>query len=71
MNKEKLIQFDALSHYKKYTDIFDVDDVPERERKETAQSVANWVIKNLNGQSSEQRAGLCDRSNTKAGGCCG
>jgi len=41
--KEKLIQFDALSHYKKYTDIFDYDDVPEEERKEVAQSVCESV----------------------------
>ena len=26
---DKLVQFDALSFYKKYNDIFDVDDVPE------------------------------------------
>lgn len=44
---EKLRQFDALSHYKKYTDRFYVDDVPEAERAETASSVADWVVSEL------------------------
>jgi len=48
IEKEKLIQFDALSHYKKYTDIFDYEEVPEKERKEVAHSVADWVMASLN-----------------------
>ncbi|MHC4214017.1 MAG: putative zinc-binding protein [Planctomycetota bacterium] len=47
VGKEKLIQFDALSHYKKYTDKFDVDSVPENERKQVARDVADWVLGNL------------------------
>ena len=47
IGKDKLIQFDALSHYKKYTDIFDIDDVNEGERKEVARNVANWVLASL------------------------
>lgn len=47
IDKEKLIQFDALSYYNRYTDIFHYDDVPEEERKEVAQSVASWVIDSL------------------------
>jgi hypothetical protein len=43
----RLIQFDALSHYNRYTDIFDYEDVPEKERKEVAQSVARWIIQSL------------------------
>jgi len=43
----KLVVFDALSHYKKYYDIFDIDDVPEAERKKVARSVAQWVLKQL------------------------
>ncbi len=42
--KEKLVQFDALSVYKKYTDVFDIDDVPEAERKEAARQVADSVL---------------------------
>lgn len=47
VGKEKLVQFDALSHYKKYTDKFDVDSVPENERKQVARDVADWVLVNL------------------------
>jgi len=47
IEKEKLIQFDALSHYKKYTDKFDIDSVPEEERKQVARDVADWVLSNL------------------------
>ena len=47
IDKGKLIQFDALSHYKRYTDIFDYDDVPEEERKELAQTVAEKVLSEL------------------------
>ena len=48
LGKERLIQFDALSHYKKYSDIFDMDDVPAKERNEVAQSVASWILNSLN-----------------------
>jgi hypothetical protein len=47
IDEEKLVQFDALSHYNRYTDIFDYEDVPEKERKEVAQSVADWVLGSL------------------------
>ena len=48
IDDQQLIQFDALSHHRKYNDIFDYDDVPEDERKEVAQSVAVWVLDSLN-----------------------
>lgn len=48
-DKDKLIQFDALSHYKKYNEIFDMDEVPEGEKREVAESVADWVLKSLQG----------------------
>ena len=44
---ERLLQFDALSHYNKYTDCFYVDDVPEAEREETVRSVVDWVLSQL------------------------
>lgn len=47
VGEEKVVQFDALSHYKKYTDLFDIDSVPEEERKKVAQDVANWVLASL------------------------
>ncbi|MFW9870657.1 MAG: hypothetical protein ACFFEL_13605, partial [Candidatus Thorarchaeota archaeon] len=45
--EEKLVQFDALSHYKKYTNLFDIDAVPESERNQVAQSVASWVLASM------------------------
>jgi uncharacterized metal-binding protein len=47
IGKEKLCQFDALSVYKKYTDVFDIDEVPQEERKEAARQVANSVLAKL------------------------
>ena len=45
--KPRLVQFDALSHYNKYTDRFDIDSVPEEEREQVARSVAEWVLASL------------------------
>ena len=47
VEKEKLIQFDALSFYKKYTDRFDIDSVPEAERNQVAHDVAGHVLASL------------------------
>ncbi|MBW8015737.1 MAG: hypothetical protein FVQ82_06085 [Planctomycetes bacterium] len=47
IGKEKLVQFDALSVYSKYTDVFDIDDVPEKERIETARQVVDSVLTRL------------------------
>lgn len=41
---DKVEQFDALPFYKKYTDIFLMDDVPEDERKAVARQVADAII---------------------------
>ena len=49
LREDQLIQFDALAVYKKYTDIFDIDDVPEAERVEAARQVADSVLNRLNG----------------------
>jgi uncharacterized metal-binding protein len=48
LDQEKLIQFDALAVYKKYGDIFDVEDVPENERMAAARQVADYVLTRLN-----------------------
>lgn len=42
--KGKLHQFDALAVYKKYTDVFEIDAVPEEERKKVARQVADSVL---------------------------
>ena len=44
VGKDRLVQFDALSIYRKYTDLFGIDDVPEGERKQVAQEVADKVL---------------------------
>ena len=48
LKKDQLIQFDALKVYRKYTDVFDIDEVPEAERKKAAQLVADSVLVELN-----------------------
>jgi len=50
ISEKNIIRFDALSHYKRYTDIFEIDDVPERERIEVAENVASWVLTSLKGE---------------------
>ena len=44
---ERLVQFDALSHYKRYTDRFDSDAIPSAELDSTAREVADWVLTGL------------------------
>ena len=44
---DKVVHIDALPLYKKYTDIFLMDDVPEEERKAVARQVADKIIANL------------------------
>lgn len=47
VGEDKVIQFDALPFYRKYTDIFLMDDVPEEERKAVAREVADKIIAKL------------------------
>jgi len=57
IEKDKLVIFDGLSLYKKYTDLIDIDSVPEEERKETARLVADRVLSELKkGQRREKSA---------------
>jgi uncharacterized metal-binding protein len=44
IGEDKVIQIDALPFYKKYTDIFSMDDVPEEEKKAVARQVADKII---------------------------
>lgn len=48
--EEKVIHIDALPLYKKYTDIFLMDDVPEEERKAVAREVADKIMATLKEQ---------------------
>ncbi len=54
VDEEKIIHVDALQLYKKYTDLFDMEAVPEAERVATAEQVATKIIPNLR-QILEQR----------------
>ncbi|HVI70652.1 MAG TPA: putative zinc-binding protein [Pyrinomonadaceae bacterium] len=47
VGEDRMVQFDALPFYKKYTDIFLMDDVPEDERKAVARQVADKIIAKL------------------------
>lgn len=44
VEEDKLVEYDALRVYKKYTDVFDIDAVPEDERKEAAREVAEMIL---------------------------
>jgi hypothetical protein len=48
VDREKIIQIDALQYYHKYTDIFHIDDVPEVERIDTSRQVAAQLLPILN-----------------------
>ena len=47
LGKDQLVIFDALSIHRKYSDLMDVDDVPEEERKQAAQEVADKILTTL------------------------
>ena len=47
VGEEKVVHIDALPFYRKYTDVFLMDDVPEEERKATARQVAGRIIAKL------------------------
>ncbi len=47
IDEESVVHIDALPLYKKYTDIFSMDDVPEEERKAVAREVADKIIAKL------------------------
>lgn len=58
VGKDNLVQIDALSIYRKYTDRFDIDSVPEEERKQTAREVADRVLTMLrNGNEEAESSG--------------
>lgn len=48
VGEENIAHFDALSMYKKYSDLFEIDDVAETERIEVARQVADTVLAALN-----------------------
>lgn len=44
VDEEKIVHFDALQFYKRYTDLFDMEAVPEAERIATAEQVADQIL---------------------------
>ena len=68
--EDKLVQFDALSFYKKYNDIFNAEDVPEAERKQVAQSVADWVLANMDKPALPQASSGCGARAEQTSTCC-
>jgi uncharacterized metal-binding protein len=69
---ERLVRFDALSVYKKYTDRFDIDSVPEAERLEAARQVADAVLSELKQAepaAQPQTAGCCGKTPQTEGAC--
>lgn len=44
VDQEKIIHIDALQLYKKYTDVFYMEDIPEGERNDTARHVADQIL---------------------------
>jgi uncharacterized metal-binding protein len=59
VDEEKITHIDALSLYNKYTDVFSMEDVPEDERRETAQEVAERIL-------AELRASMASEAGTAA-----
>ena len=47
IGEDKVVEIDALPLYKKYADIFLMDDVPEDERKAVARQVAGKIVAKL------------------------
>ncbi len=54
IGSEKVVQFDALPFYKKYTDVFSMDDVPEQERNAIARQVGDSIIEILKHDRTEE-----------------
>lgn len=50
IGEDKVVHIDALPLYKKYTDIFLIDDVPEEERNAVARQVADKIIAMMKGE---------------------
>lgn len=61
IGEDKVVHIDALPLYKKYTNIFLMDDVPEEERKAVARQVADKLIVMLKeAERDEPRSGVAD-----------
>lgn len=57
IDESKVVHIDALPLYRRYTDLFSMDDVPEEERKAVAREVADKIIAKLQQEGSVERRG--------------
>lgn len=57
VDEDRLVQFDALSHYKRYSQWFYLDAVPEEEKLEVAGVVARWVLEGMRAELAEKVIG--------------
>jgi uncharacterized metal-binding protein len=55
VDREKITHIDALPLYNKYTDLFDMEDVPEAERQDTAREVADKLLPELRASLASRR----------------
>jgi len=55
IDESKVVHIDALPLYKRYTDLFSMDEVPEEERKAVAREVADKIIAQLQQEGSVER----------------
>jgi len=68
VEKEKIVHIDALSLYKKYTDVFYMEDVSEVERNETARQVADQILRALKTMSAGTDKGVAEGRCSEANG---
>ena len=68
----RLRSFDALSRYRKYGEVFEIDGVPEPERRAVAEDVATWVNEQLSAPAGAASAGYATNPTSPAKhSCCG
>ena len=58
-DREAIVHIDALTLHKKYSKVFHMDDVPESERKETAQLTAERILALLNNETATAPGNTC------------
>lgn len=58
-DRDAIIHIDALTLHKKYSKVFHMDDVPESERKETAQLTADKIRVQLNTSKTHDACSTC------------
>jgi hypothetical protein len=62
LSPDQMVEIDALALYKKYTDRFAIDEVPETERNAVAAQVAELVLTKLANVSSAAASSGCPGS---------